>query len=103
VTRFVSTAGHHCEVVLIGDVLGWVRSPLGHLTGVVVALDVEGPTTVPILLNGGVHGLRQGDRVAVRGTLVSEKCPGERQGLMYLKPRRNGFEVLKQRPGESHG
>jgi hypothetical protein len=93
----MSTGGHHVDVVLIGDVLGWLHGPGGHLTGIVIALDVDEPTTVPILLSGGVHGLQKGDRVAIRGTLASERFPGEKQRLVYVKPRPGGFEVIKRR------
>jgi hypothetical protein len=93
----MSSPGHHVDVVLIGDVAGWIRSPSGHLTGVVVTLHVEEPTTVPVLMKGGVRGLQKGDRVAIRGTLASEKFPGERQAMVYVKPRPHGFEVLKRR------
>jgi hypothetical protein len=96
----MSTPGHHCDVVVLGDVLGWVRSPSGHLTGIVIALDIDTPTTVPVLLSGGVHGLHKGDRVAIRGTLVAEKSPGQ-SIMLYVKPRPGGFEILKRRNG--HG
>jgi len=97
------TPGHHCEVTLLGDVLGWLHGASGRLTGIVVALDVEGPTTVPVLLSGGVRGLQKGDRVAIRGTLAAEKFPGDKHPLVYVKPRPGpcGFEVLRRRT--AHG
>jgi hypothetical protein len=98
----MSAPGHHCDVVLLGDVLGWLHGPGGHLTGVVVSLDVGEPTSIPVLLDSGVHGLSKGDRVAIRGTLASEKVPGEKARLVYVKPRPGGFEVIKKRR-ISHG
>jgi hypothetical protein len=89
----MSTPGHHCDLTLLGDVLGWLRGPGGQLTGLVLALDIDTPTTIPVLLAGGVHGLQKGDRVAIRGTLASEKSEGH--VMVYVKPRH--FEVLKRR------
>jgi hypothetical protein len=93
----MSTPGHHCDLTIVGDVVGFYHARGGRIVGVVVQVDTDHEAMIPVLWETKIAGLQRGTRLWIRGQLHSERLPGERYGMVYVQPRH--FEVLKPRNG----
>lgn len=82
-----STPGHHCDLVLVGEVDNFYRTPNGRIAGLLVRVDIGDPTLIPVLLAGDVTGFRRGEKLWIRGTLGAEKVSENRYPLVYVRPQ----------------
>lgn len=86
---------HANDLTLMGDIDGFHHGSDGRIIGLVLRVDVGELAVIPIILDRPVVGFQKHDRVWLRGTIQSMKCPGSRYALVYVQPRH--IEVIKRR------
>jgi hypothetical protein len=83
----MSTAGHHNEVVLLGDVREVYRDAAGAVSGVILMVHTDEPCEVPIMFPEARLDISVSDRLWVRGRLAFEPIPNRREALLFVQAR----------------
>ena len=91
----MSEPAHHNRVELCGAVEGLYRQPNGRTAGVMLKVVVEEEALIVVMVKD-LPRVAKGQRLFVRGTLVTVAEPGQRYPLVAVLART--VDVLKPPP-----